>query len=107
MISTGDLSLTCPGCGDNVRVFYYSDQLWGLTNAGAANCRGDFTNHLAAIVDSLAETQHDAYERAAMITGWETQQALRKPWSEVPDANKMTMRHSVAALLTVLVGGPR
>ena len=107
MISTGDLRLTCPGCDDNVRVFYYADKLWALTNVGTANCRGEFTNHLSSIVDGLAQTQHDAYERAAMITGWETQKASRKPWSEVPDANKATMRHSVAALLTALVGGPR
>lgn len=45
---------------------------------------------------------HNAYEDAAVDAGWETQKASRKPWSEVPEANKITMRAAVAALLTEL-----
>jgi hypothetical protein len=42
---------------------------------------------------------HDAYEKAAVGAGWETQAASRKPWADVPEANKETMRAAVAALL--------
>ena len=42
---------------------------------------------------------HDAYEAAAAREGWETQERSRKPWAEVPDENKATMRAAVTALL--------
>lgn len=42
---------------------------------------------------------HDAYEAAAIRAGWETQQRSRVPWSQVPEANKETMRAAVRALL--------
>lgn len=45
---------------------------------------------------------HEAYENAAAENGWATQQASRKPWSEVPEANKATMRHAVARLVPVV-----
>jgi hypothetical protein len=50
-------------------------------------------------VEQLCEVMHDAYERAAVGAGWETQQASRKPWADVPEANKATMRVAVRALL--------
>jgi hypothetical protein len=50
-------------------------------------------------IEHYCELMHDAYEKAAVGAGWETQQASRKPWSDVPEANKATMRASVAALL--------
>ena len=34
-----------------------------------------------------------------MGAGWETQQASRKPWADVPEPNRVTMRASVRALL--------
>jgi hypothetical protein len=46
---------------------------------------------------------HDAYERAAVGAGWETNPASRKPWSDVPEANQATMRAAVTALLDWLV----
>lgn len=53
----------------------------------------------APTVDELCEVMHDAYEKAAIGTGWETNPASRKPWSSVPEANKETMRAAVRALL--------
>lgn len=53
-------------------------------------------------VEHLCEVMHDAYERAAAGAGWETQEASRKPWAEVPEANKVTMRAAVGALLSEL-----
>jgi hypothetical protein len=50
-------------------------------------------------LERLCEVMHDAYERAAVGAGWETQARSRKPWADVPEANKATMRVAVAALL--------
>ncbi len=50
-------------------------------------------------IEHLCEVMHDAYERAAAGAGWETQEASRKPWAQVPEANKVTMRAAVRALL--------
>lgn len=53
----------------------------------------------AISVEQACEVMHDAYEKAAVGAGWETQEASRKPWAEVPEANKETMRAAVSALL--------
>lgn len=53
----------------------------------------------AADLERACEVLHDAYETAAIAAGWETQAASRKPWAEVPEPNKATMRVAVAALL--------
>ncbi len=50
-------------------------------------------------IERACEVMHDAYEKAAVGAGWETQQSSRKPWADVPEANKATMRAAVAALL--------
>lgn len=50
-------------------------------------------------VEQACEVMHDAYEKAAVGAGWETQAASRKPWADVPEANKTTMRAAVRALL--------
>lgn len=50
-------------------------------------------------VEAACEVMHDAYERAAATEGWETQERSRKPWADVPEANKATMRAAVGALL--------
>lgn len=51
-------------------------------------------------VETACEVMHDAYERAAVDAGWETNPASRKPWTSVPEANKQTMRAAISALLT-------
>jgi hypothetical protein len=50
-------------------------------------------------VDRLAEVAHDAYEIAAAGSGWQTQAASRKPWAEVPEANREATRASIRAVL--------
>ena len=50
-------------------------------------------------LDRLCEVMHDAYERSAAKYGWDTQPRSRKPWDEVPEANKAAMRDAVGALL--------
>jgi hypothetical protein len=57
---------------------------------------------MADHIEHLCEVMHNAYEDAAVDAGWETQQASRKPWSDVPEANKITMRAAVIALLDEL-----
>jgi hypothetical protein len=57
-------------------------------------------------LDHLCEVMHDAYEKAATVEGWKTQGASRKPWSDVPEANKATMREAVRALLLELQPQP-
>lgn len=61
----------------------------------------------AAWIEHLCEVMHDAYEKAAIGAGWETQQASRKPWANVPEANKQTMRAAVRALLSEVLPAPR
>ena len=51
------------------------------------------------LVDEACRVMHDAYEAAAIGAGWETQEKSRKPWADVPEANKVTMRAAVSALL--------
>jgi hypothetical protein len=51
------------------------------------------------LIERLCEIQHDAYEVAAQREGWETQKSSRKPWADVPEANKATMRASMRAVL--------
>lgn len=53
-----------------------------------------------AHVEVICEVMHNAYEVAAVVSGWETNAASRKPWREVPEANQETMRAAVRAILT-------
>lgn len=52
-----------------------------------------------AYLEECCEVMHDAYEKAAVGAGWETNPASRKPWADVPEANKATMRRAVLALI--------
>lgn len=54
------------------------------------------------LVEGLCGVMHDAYEAAAAQAGWETQERSRKPWEDVPEANKVTMRAAVSAALDAL-----
>jgi hypothetical protein len=55
-------------------------------------------------IEKACEVMHNAYEQAAEGAGWETNPASRKPWCDVPAANRATMRAAVAALLDHLYG---
>lgn len=57
-------------------------------------------------VDDACVVMHDAYEAAAVGAGWETNPASRRPWADVPESNKVTMRAAVGALLARLAAGP-
>lgn len=54
---------------------------------------------MADRVERACEVMHDAYERAAVGAGWETNPASLKPWADVPEANKVAMRAAVSALM--------
>lgn len=41
--------------------------------------------------EKLAQAFHDAYEELAPSFGYETREDSRKPWSEVPEANRALM----------------
>ena len=53
----------------------------------------------AVDIERACEVMHDAYEKAAKGAGWETQERSRVAWAEVPEANKVTMRAAVRALI--------
>lgn len=57
------------------------------------------TQSEVARVEHLCEVMHDAYEAAAVEAGWSTQARSRKPWADVPEENKVTMRAAVRAVL--------
>ena len=54
----------------------------------------------ADFLDQACEVLHNAYEKAALRHGWDTQTGSRVPWVEVPEENKATMREAVAELLS-------
>jgi hypothetical protein len=49
-------------------------------------------------IEQACRVLHDAYEEAAVQTGWQTNPRSRVPWEDVPEANKQTMRSAVVAL---------
>jgi len=55
-------------------------------------------------VERWCEAFHDSYEKAAVGAGWETQEKSRKPWSEVPEANKETMRTTIREVVPLILG---
>lgn len=56
-------------------------------------------------LERACQVMHDAYEEAAGPAGWATQESSRVPWADVPEANKVTMRAAMCALLDHM-GGP-
>jgi len=61
----------------------------------------------AQVVEECCEVMHDAYEKAAAGAGWETNPASRKPWADVPEPNKVTMRAAVETLLLFMSGSAK
>lgn len=57
------------------------------------------TEALRGEVEALCVLFHNTYEDAALDHGWETQEGSRRPWDDVPEANKETMRTTIASLL--------
>jgi len=50
--------------------------------------------------EEIAQQFHQAYEELAPSHGYETREASRKPWSEVPENNKGLMVAVVDRLLS-------
>ncbi len=71
---------------------------WCYPDMLCSGCRDEWVGTDGAI-EVLCEVMHDAYEAAAVKTGWETQERSRAAWADVPEANKETMRAAVVALL--------
>lgn len=75
--------------------------------------------------ERLAKRMHEAYEDLAPKHGWATQERSRKPWEEVPEANRQLMievmrqvmlpalanavatRHDLASILRLSDSGPK
>ncbi|MFJ6729371.1 hypothetical protein ACIQPQ_31165 [Streptomyces sp. NPDC091281] len=49
--------------------------------------------------ERIAQRFHEAYEDLAPSHGYETREASRKPWADVPEQNKNLMIAVVARLL--------
>lgn len=54
---------------------------------------------MARSAGEIAQQFHEAYEELAPSHGYETREASRKPWSEVPEQNKSLMIAVVERLL--------
>lgn len=86
----------------------FTDWKWACAHFGMPYAEPSWTQIRrepdgAAALERMCEVMHDAYERSAAGHGWDTNLASRKPWSEVPEANKATMRDAVTALLDHLM----
>ncbi|MFE3122372.1 hypothetical protein ACFXHD_03010 [Streptomyces hydrogenans] len=55
---------------------------------------------MARSADEIAQQFHEAYEDLAPSHGYETREASRKPWSEVPETNRSLMVAVVRRLLS-------
>lgn len=55
------------------------------------------------LTEEICAELHDAYERAAEKTGWQTQNISRKPWDELPEANANAMRDAIDEVVMPLI----
>ncbi|WP_327376191.1 hypothetical protein OG393_20930 [Streptomyces sp. NBC_01216] len=54
---------------------------------------------MAGSAEEIARSFHEAYEELAPSHGYETREASRKPWSDVPEQNRALMIAVVGRLL--------
>lgn len=54
---------------------------------------------MISIAEEIAQAFHEAYEELAPAHGYETREASRKPWQEVPEQNRGLMVAVVQRLL--------
>ena len=54
------------------------------------------------LLEAACAAAHNAYEAAAHEAGWTTNIQSRKPWAEVPEANKAAMRAGIGAALALI-----
>ncbi|NML55410.1 hypothetical protein HHL19_16705 [Streptomyces sp. R302] len=55
---------------------------------------------MARSAEEIAQQFHEAYEDLAPSHGYETREASRKPWPEVPEANRSLMVAVIDRLLS-------
>ena len=60
---------------------------------------------LAAALGYVATAFHENYEQLAPLYGWETQEASRTKWNDLPDHQRRLMIHTVGNVLAELRGG--
>lgn len=63
-----------------------------------------------ARVEAIARAFHWQYDLAAEQQEWDTQEATKVPWEELPEANRLTMLWTVDRLLgdgTIIAGDLR
>ncbi|MTV64672.1 hypothetical protein, partial [Streptococcus pneumoniae] len=51
------------------------------------------------LTQRVAEVFHDEYEAAAIKHGWKTQESCRTKFSDLPEANKLTMIDATQAAI--------
>ena len=54
------------------------------------------------IIEKVCRAMHDAYEAAAKLEGWKTQESCQVPFDDLPEANRRTMRASAMAAIEAL-----
>jgi hypothetical protein len=57
------------------------------------------------LLEAACIAAHNAYEQAAHEAGWITNLQSRKPWADVPEANKIAMRAGIAAAIALIRKG--
>ena len=57
------------------------------------------------LLEEACIAAHNAYEQAAHEAGWVTNTQSRKPWADVPEANKIAMRAGIAAAIALIRKG--
>ena len=111
--------LPCPFCAATPKLWiglseFYDGEVLCICGAGGGNHPTGaeavaFWNRRALpavppdadLVEAACIAAHDAYEAAAKESGWATNLQSRKPWVEVPEANKAAMRAGIGAALAL------
>jgi len=57
------------------------------------------------LLEAACIAAHNAYEQAAHEAGWVTNTQSRKPWADVPEANKIATRAGIAAAIALIRKG--
>jgi hypothetical protein len=55
-----------------------------------------------AAIEALCKIAHDAYERAAVVSGWTTNDRSRVEWADVPPETQAATRAAVLVMLLLL-----
>ena len=83
----------CETCGSQC-----ADGAFERKQFGCPDCRIELVGPCPTC-EARAAALHNAYEVAAERHGWVTQERSRRPWSDVPEANRLTMIDSLRVTL--------